>query len=264
MTIPLFRAGVICTLRDACDMEVVGEGATAEDAICIASTHLPDVILLDIGMPGGGVEAARAIRETCSSVKAAMLTASESERHVTDLLRCGVNGYILKGSSGPGLLQMGRSVRNGGLFITSSLAARLLAQTSVPNRREQCAAQSARADTPAGAGSGIAVEGPDEQGDRPDCLHVTEKTVKNYMTELMLKLKARNRVEAALIARERNATAHERIDPVVWSRAPSICPWPDRAPRSWALSRGYAGGCGAVTGLQVVTTPGKSDERTIP
>ena len=216
---PLFRAGVICTLRDACDMEVVGEGATAEDAVRIASTHLPDVILLDIGMPGGGIEAARVIRDTCSSVRSAMLTASESERHVTDSLRCGVNGYILKGSSGAELLQIVRSVRNGELFVTSSLAARLLAQAS----GRKCATGASLNPTALTPRQELVLELLSKglmNKEIAHRLHVTEKTVKNYMTELMLKLKARNRVEAALIARERRAAAHESVDPEAWSRVP--------------------------------------------
>src|SRR4051812_35092899 len=107
---PLFRDGVIHTLRTAPDIEVVAEGATAQDALEIGRCHAPHIMLLDISMPGCGLEAARELRQTCPKVKAVMLTASENEHHVQTALRYGVNGYIVKGCSGPELLRIIRTV----------------------------------------------------------------------------------------------------------------------------------------------------------
>jgi DNA-binding NarL/FixJ family response regulator len=196
---PLFREGVIHTLLRARDMAVVGEGATAADAVRIAESDSPDIILLDVSMPGGGIEAAREIRKSCASVKAVILTASENERHVADALQSGVNGYILKGSSGAELLQIIRAVQNAEFYITPALAARLLGQT-----------KQATVDT----GSPIHADTMtyrEEQVLRllsqglmnkeiAHKLGLTEKTVKYYMTGVMQKLNARNRVEAVLKA----------------------------------------------------------------
>ena len=199
---PLFREGVTFTLRSASDIEVVAEGGTATEAVQIAITHTPDLMLLDVTMPGGGIAAAREIRRNCPAVKTVMLTVSESEHDVGAALQSGVNGYVLKGSSGTELLHIVRAVQNCELYITPALAARLLAQTKQP-------AVDSRKDPDVGTltyrenqilqllllglmNKEIAYS-----------LKLTEKTVKHYMTELMQKLKARNRVEAALIGRKR-------------------------------------------------------------
>jgi len=133
-----------------------------------------------------------------------MLTVSESEHDVTAAMQAGVNGYILKGSSGPELLQIVRSVRDGEMYVTPTLAARLLVQMKQPAarpdpdiatltyRESQVLQLLARGLT----NKEIAIG-----------LKLTEKTVKHYMTDVMQKLKARNRVEAVLIAgRHMNGT----------------------------------------------------------
>jgi two-component system nitrate/nitrite response regulator NarL len=196
---PLFRQGVSFTLRSAPDLEVVAEGASGPDAIRTVAEHAPDIILLDVSMPGGGIEAAREIRRISPDTKIIMLTVSESENDVTAAMQAGANGYILKGSSGPDLLQIVRSVQNGEMYVTPTLAARLLVQMKQPAarrdqdidaltyRENQILQLLARGLT----NKEIAIG-----------LKLTEKTVKHYMTDVMQKLKARNRVEAALIAKK--------------------------------------------------------------
>jgi DNA-binding NarL/FixJ family response regulator len=76
---PLFREGVAHTIRSSKSLEVVAEGACADDAIRIVKDQLPDIVLLDVSMPGGGIEAARTISRVCPVVKTIMLTVSESE-----------------------------------------------------------------------------------------------------------------------------------------------------------------------------------------
>jgi two-component system nitrate/nitrite response regulator NarL len=199
---PLFRDGVVHTLRSAPDIEVVAEGATAQDAMEIGRRHTPHIMLLDISMPGCGLEAAREIRRECPNVKAVMLTASENENHVQMALQYGVNGYVVKGCSGPELLRIVRTVQNCESYITPALAARLLTQRKKP---------ASDASTPVIAASLTHRE--DQvlqllsQGlmnkEIAYKLQLTEKTVKHYMTALMQKLNARNRVEAVLISRKR-------------------------------------------------------------
>jgi len=218
---PLFREGVVHTVRGADDMVVVAEGASAADAIRIAEAEAPDIVLLDVGMPGGGIEAARTIRKSRPSVKTVMLTASENERHVADALQSGVNGYILKGSSGVELLQIIRSVQNAELYITPALAARLLAQNKQPvaDPRDPL-------DVDTLTYREVQVLKLLSQGlmnkEIAHKLSLTEKTVKHYMTELMQKLKARNRVEAVLNARKLNGM-FEQVCETCWNR----CVTPD-------------------------------------
>src|SRR6478609_3081679 len=76
---PLFRQGVVHTLRAEPDFEVVGEGATAAEAVKLARSLLPDLILLDVDMPGGGLNAVRSIAAACPVTRIVMLTISERE-----------------------------------------------------------------------------------------------------------------------------------------------------------------------------------------
>jgi DNA-binding NarL/FixJ family response regulator len=197
---PLFRVGVALTLRSASDMEVVGEGATADDAIRICKSHAPNIILLNVCIPGGGIKAAQEIRRTCASVKTVMLTVSDNECHVTDALQCGVNGYVLKDISGAELLTIVRAVQNYELYITPSLVARQLAETQqsvidIGSRLVGAATLTYReAEVLRLLLQGLMNK---EIAHR---LEITERTIKFHMSGLLQKLKARNRVEAVLIA----------------------------------------------------------------
>ena len=88
---PLFREGVVGMLTSVDGIEVVGQGATAAEALRVAQELLPDVMLLDVGMPGGGVEAAASIARSCPNVRIIMLTASENEQDVASALQAGAH-----------------------------------------------------------------------------------------------------------------------------------------------------------------------------
>jgi DNA-binding NarL/FixJ family response regulator len=199
---PLFREGVVHTLRSTRVLEVVGEGGTADDAVRIAKEQLPDIVLLDVSMPGGGLQAARSIAQVCPVVKTIMLTVSESEQDVTQALEAGVRGYVLKGTSGPELLKTMFAISRGESYITPGLAARLLTQvtrqdaaTAAPalpeltKREGQILAQVARGLT---------------NKEIARVLSLSEKTVKHHMTNVMQKLQVRNRVEAAMVYRKQS------------------------------------------------------------
>lgn len=201
---PIFREGVAYTIRSSQAFDIVAEGECADDAIRIARDQLPDVMLLDVSMPGGGIEAARAIAAACPVVKVIMLTVSEHEEDVTQALEAGANGYILKGTSGPDLITTVQSVSRGESYVSPGLAARLLAVSmrkarqpsrdvdtvDLTKREEQILEQVARGLT----NKEIANE-----------LAISEKTVKHYMTNVMQKLQVRNRVEAVLALQKKTA-----------------------------------------------------------
>jgi two-component system nitrate/nitrite response regulator NarL len=191
---PLYRDGVMLTLRSAPDIDIVAEGATALDAVRIGKSHVPDIILLDVTLQGSGIEAAAQIKHACPSIKVVMLTASEDAAHVSAALQAGACGYILKGCSGPELLRILRAIQNSESYITPALATRLLAQPKLPitappdlSLREN---QVLELLSEGLMNKEIAIK-----------LRLTEKTVKHYMTVLMQKLHVRNRVEAVLVAR---------------------------------------------------------------
>lgn len=203
---PLFREGVAYTIRSSKVLEVVAEGATAEDAIRIAKDELPDIVLLDVSMPGGGIEAARAIARSCPVVKMIMLTVSESEEHVAQALEAGAHGYVLKGTSGSELVSTMRAVSRGESYVTPGLAARLLTLSKRPprsaashsdltelTRREEQILDH--------VGRGLTNK------EIAKALIISEKTVKHYMTNIMQKLHVRNRVEAILAYQHKGGSA---------------------------------------------------------
>ena len=91
---PLFREGVSHIIRNSKALEFVAEGGCADDAARIAKHDLPDIVLLDVNIPGCGLEAARKIARACPVVKVVMLTVSESEDDVGQALAAGVQGYF--------------------------------------------------------------------------------------------------------------------------------------------------------------------------
>src|SRR5690348_2070769 len=123
---PLFREGVVYTLRSAPDLEIVGEGCSAYDAVEIAKGKIPDIMLLDVSMPGNGIEAAREIMQAGINTKVIILTVSDNDRDVTAAMRAGVSGYVAKGSSGAELLRVVRAVHAGETYITPALAVSVL------------------------------------------------------------------------------------------------------------------------------------------
>jgi DNA-binding NarL/FixJ family response regulator len=199
---PIMRAGLVYTFEKEDGFEVVGQGGSTAEAVEIAERLLPDIILLDINMPGDGIQAARIISSSCPAVRLIMLTAHDSEQYVVEALRYGASGYVVKGVSSEELIKTARSVHDGEAYVSPGLAAKLLGMRSRemrPERRPQpfvdltereeeilryvCKGQSNK-----------------EIG---DTIGLTEKTVKHYMTNILQKLHARNRVEAALIAKQR-------------------------------------------------------------
>jgi DNA-binding NarL/FixJ family response regulator len=193
---PLLRQGVAATLSRVEDFEVVEQGGCADEAREISARCQPDVLLMDVNMPGDTFAAVRAISKAQPKVKVLMLTVSESEDDAYSALEGGAQGYVLKGVSGPELIQAIRTVAKGETFITPVLATRLLSNfrkhqteqrgVDLTHREEQIIREVANGLT----NREVAVK-----------LGLSEKTVKYYMTNVMQKLHARNRVEAVAAVR---------------------------------------------------------------
>lgn len=194
---PLFREGVAATLVSGGDLEVVGEGASAADALALATSLLPDLMLLDLNLPGGGLSAARQVASACPVTKIVMLTFSEEESDVLASLKAGARGYILKGVSGQELRRIVRGVQAGEVYITPTLAAGVLMEMAGSERPSQNPLNDL---TPRERQilEGVASGHSNKEIGRD--LDISEKTVKHYMTNVLQKLQVRNRVEAALLA----------------------------------------------------------------
>lgn len=194
---PLFRGGVVRTLVEHGGFDVVAEAASADEALAATEEHLPDVVLLDISMPGSGFTAATEIGRRFPAVGIVMLTVSEADDDLLSAIRAGARGYALKGIGARELVDVLTTVASGASYIPPTLAARVLA--AVQNRHEGAAFVELNAREEAIlrlVARGLSNK---EIGRELD---LQEKTVKHYMTNILQKLQVRNRVEAALKARD--------------------------------------------------------------
>lgn len=198
---PLYRHGVVSTLNSDPGMEVVAEGASAMEALTIVESTLPDLVLLDVGMPGGGLSCAATIAERFPVTKTIMLTVSEDEEDVLQAFRAGTRAYVLKGVSGGDLAEIARAVHSGDVYVTPTLASRVLAEMTDTDSN---AVSPSGIDTLTERERQILerVASGDSNKEIAYYLSISEKTVKHYMTNIMQKLHARNRVEAAILAHD--------------------------------------------------------------
>ena len=197
---PLLREGVVTTLGSQPDMDVLAEGGSADEALALAREHLPDVILLDVSMPGGGIRAASDISRACPIVKMVMLTVSEDEEDVLNAFKAGASGYVLKGVAGRELADIVRSVFAGQNYITPVLAASLLQDAD--RRAERAAHDPLESLTQREREILQELSKGASNKAIASALNLSEKTVKHHMTNILQKLQVRNRVEAAILAQK--------------------------------------------------------------
>jgi DNA-binding NarL/FixJ family response regulator len=205
---PLFREGVMRSLSDIPEFEMVGEGGSRDDALQIVRDICPDVMLMDISMPGNGLEAIREALDHCSELKIVMLTVSESSEDISKALRLGAKGYVLKGVGSRGLADVVRTVAAGESYVSPALSARLIAGLSnLPDPEEKADPLAELTEREQEVLHLVASGLSNKRVARELDLH--EKTVKHHMTRILSKLKVTNRTEAALAlrdARERSAS----------------------------------------------------------
>jgi DNA-binding NarL/FixJ family response regulator len=199
---PLFREGVARILEDSGRFLVVGQGGTAEEAVRLTRAVAPDLVLLDLSMPGGGLAAARAIAEHAPETRIVVLTVSEDDDDIMEALKAGAKGYVLKGVGAAALVDIVESVANGESYVSPSLAARILTEMRSgepsPRREDPLATLTAREEEILRlVGTGLSNK---QVALRLD---LQEKTVKHHMTRILSKLQVRNRTEAAILLRDR-------------------------------------------------------------
>lgn len=192
---PLFREGVISSLAGAADVVVVGQAADADGAVRLVRDELPDLVLLDVTMPGGGIEAASKIAATCPATSIVMLTVSEDEDSLVAAMKAGAAGYVLKGVSASELIGVVRAVSAGEVYVAPALAWSLLREMSAPRLADPLDELSSREHQVLE----LVASGRSNQEIGLE-LGLAEKTVKHYMTNILTKLQVRSRVEAALLA----------------------------------------------------------------
>ena len=196
---PLFREGVATTLNNLPEFQVVGQAETVEETLELVTSLLPDVVLLDINLPGeSGISAAKDISSAYPVVNIIMLTASEDEDDLLNALKAGASGYIIKGVHAKELASAVLSVVEGGTYISKGLASTLLFELTQPKDPDPLTDLSDREEQILQLVSeGLTNR---EIGER---LHLAEKTIKHYMTNVLQKLHVRSRVEAALLLQKK-------------------------------------------------------------
>lgn len=122
----LFREGVRLLLEGQGDFEVVGEASTADEAVSQAHQRSPDVAVLDIAMPGDGLEAARRMRRELPAIKVLMLTMHGSDDYFFRALEAGASGYVLKESASADLVVALKEVAAGQVFLHAAMTGRLV------------------------------------------------------------------------------------------------------------------------------------------
>lgn len=190
---PMFRAGVVMSLREEAGIEIVGEAADATAALSVAQAELPDVMVLDIAMPGSGLEAARRIAVACPATRIVMLTVSEDEDDLLAAMKAGASGYVLKGAGGSELAGVIRSVHAGEVYVAPALAWGMLREMRTPRTSPYDELTEREREVLELVAEGLSNA---EVGER---LGLAEKTIKHHMTNILGKLQVRSRVEAALL-----------------------------------------------------------------
>lgn len=196
---PFFREGLAHVLRRSEGITLVGVASTAPEALDIVAAADPDVLLLDIGMPGGGLEALRAMRANGTRTRIVMLTGSDDDVDVATALGDGASGYLLKGVEAGELLEAIRSVHRGQPYVTSVLSCRMLVDTyrprPVPSALEQ---RLAKLNDRERRMLELAAQGKSNL-DIATMLEISLPAVKNSMSRLFDKLEVKNRAEAIAV-----------------------------------------------------------------
>ncbi len=197
----LFRDGLRALFLSVPDTEVVGEAATGEEAVARAADLQPDVVLMDIQMPGtNGIEATRRIVRDSPHIAVVVVTMFEDDDSVFAAMRAGARGYVLKGADQEEILKVIRAVAAGEAHFGPAIARRLMSFFAAPK--------------PAGAAEAfpeltarerevldLIARGRNNQ-EIVNALSLSPKTVRNHISNIFAKLQVADRAQAIIRARE--------------------------------------------------------------
>jgi DNA-binding NarL/FixJ family response regulator len=197
---PLFRGGLRSLLESVDDLEVCGEATTGEEAVELARSASPDVVVMDLNMPDlGGIEATRRIVETADDVHVLVMTMHEDDEAVFAALRAGAHGYVLKGALQDETLRAIRAVANGEAILGPTIAARLQRYLTSPPTADPTDAFPQLTERELDVLELLA--GRRTNAEIAATLFLSQKTVRNYVSGILAKLKVADRAEARLVAR---------------------------------------------------------------
>jgi DNA-binding NarL/FixJ family response regulator len=197
---PLFREGMRGRLDRVADVAVVGEAASGDEAVELAHKLEPDVILMDIKMPGlNGIEATREIQQSSPQIGVLVLTMFEDDDSVFAAMRAGAKGYLLKDSGGEGVVHAIRAVASGEAVFGPGVAERMIGFFSAPRAAPQRAFPELTEREEEVLS--LVAQG---KGNREIArqLFVSLKTVRNHVSNILLKLQVADRAQAVIRARD--------------------------------------------------------------
>jgi two-component system, NarL family, nitrate/nitrite response regulator NarL len=197
---PIFLAGFERAVRRVPEIELIALGSCGADALRIARTLQPDVMLLDISMPGNGIEIARQITRDHAGIKIIILTASNDDEQLSLALSAGAVGFLLKGIQLPELLEAVRAVHRGETYMAPEVATRLLAQKIKLERKMQVARQTLRNLNTREQEILLNMANGSTNQEIAERMQLTTSTVKTYISRIFDKMHVRNRVQAVGLA----------------------------------------------------------------
>jgi DNA-binding NarL/FixJ family response regulator len=196
----LFRKGLVQLLAAQPDFEVVGEAADGLEAVDQTQHLQPDLVLMDIRMPDcDGIEATRRIKAQLPDVRVVMLTVSEDERDLTNAVRSGADGYLLKDLVPEDLFRQLRAVAEGSAPISQAMTSKLFHQLAQQDRPVVQPGATTVLSPRESEILSLVTAGYSNQ-EIADELSIAHNTVKNHLRSILAKLGARNRAQAAAYA----------------------------------------------------------------
>jgi DNA-binding NarL/FixJ family response regulator len=201
---PLFREGMRGRLERVADITVVGEAASGEEAVELARNLEPDVILMDIKMPGlNGIEATRQILRSspCGGVGVLVLSMFEDDDSVFAAMRAGARGYLLKDSGGEGVVHAIRAVASGESVFGAGVAERIMGFFSAPRSSALPKRTFPELSEREEEVLSLVAKGKSNQQIARE-LFVSLKTVRNHVSNILLKLQVADRAQAVIRARD--------------------------------------------------------------
>ncbi len=197
----LFRKGVAALLAMNPDFQVVGEAGDGLEAIAAARELLPDVVLMDIGMPRcNGLEATRILKREMPHIKIVILTVSDDDQHLFEAIKSGAQGYLLKNLEPYQLHDLLESISRGEAPLSGAIAARILKEFSHPTPASEQAAPLVEGLTSREIEIlQLVVEGLTNK-EIATALVISENTVKIHLRNILEKLHLQNRIQAAVYA----------------------------------------------------------------
>jgi DNA-binding NarL/FixJ family response regulator len=196
----LFRYGMRAMLNSDPQFAVVGEAATGEEAVALSAELKPDIVLMDIQMPGlNGIEATRRIVRADPGIGVVVVTMFEEDDSVFAAMRAGARGYVLKGADADEVVKVLRAVAEGEAHFGPDIARRLMGffSTHKPAPTEAFPELTARE----GEVLDLIARGLNN-AEIAQRLYVSQKTVRNHISNIFLKLQVADRAQAIIRARE--------------------------------------------------------------